>query len=170
MKVLETDRLSLREFVPDDAAFLVTLMNSPGWLKFIGDRGVRTLDDARKYIAERLVSSYNTFGFGFYVVMEKDEDIPLGICGLIKRDTLEDVDIGFAFLPGYFGKGYAQESASAVLKFGVEKFGLKRIVAITTLDNTSSIKLLEKIGLKFEKTINFGKGEVLNLYAVDTKL
>src|SRR6187549_3768173 len=101
MKVLETDRLSLREFVLDDAAFLLSLLNSPGWLKFIGDRGVHTIEDARKYIAERLVSSYRTFGFGFYVVTPKDEDIPIGMCGLVKRDTLEDVDIGFAFLPEY---------------------------------------------------------------------
>lgn len=166
MKVLETDRLTLREFVLDDAAFLLALVNSPGWLKFIGDRGVRTLEDAKKYITERLVSSYRSFGFGFYVVTRKDEDVPMGMCGLVKRDTLDDVDIGFAFLPEYFGKGYAHEAASAVLKYGVSKFGLKRIVAITNLDNTSSIKLLEKIGLKFDKTIKFGDGEV-NLFAIN---
>jgi [ribosomal protein S5]-alanine N-acetyltransferase len=168
MKILETDRLWLREFVLDDAPFLFTLVNSPGWLKFIGDRGVRTLEDARKYITERLVSSYNTSGFGFYVVLPKDGVIPMGMCGLVKRDTLDDVDIGFAFLSEYSGKGYAHEAASAVIKYGVAKFGLKRIVAITTFDNTSSIKLLGKIGLKFEKTIKFGDDE-LNLFSINTK-
>ena len=166
MIVLETQRLTLREFVRNDAAFLLALLNSPGWLRFIGDRTPRSLDDAEKYIADRLVSSYQKFGFGFYVVTPKDSSIPVGMCGLVKRDTLDDVDIGFAFLPEYFGKGYALESASAVLKLGVERFHLKRIVAITNLDNTSSMKLLEKIGLTFEKVIKFGDGE-LNLFAIN---
>src|SRR5690349_10812658 len=118
MNILETQRLTLREFELDDAAFLLTLLNSPGWLKYIGDRNVRSIEDAEKYINDRLMSSYRTFGFGFYVVTAKDSEIPMGMCGLVKRDTLEDVDIGFAFLPEYFGKGYALESASAVLKLG----------------------------------------------------
>jgi RimJ/RimL family protein N-acetyltransferase len=151
MKVLETDRLILRRATVDDSEFILELLNDPSWLRFIGDRGVRTLDDARDYILKSLVAMYERLGFGLYLTELKSEAVPIGICGLIKRDSLEDVDIGFAFLPKFRGKGYAYESASAVLAYGKGSFGLNRIVAITTPDNYDSARLLEKLGFNFER-------------------
>ncbi|MEW5941563.1 MAG: GNAT family N-acetyltransferase, partial [Chloroflexota bacterium] len=124
-----------------------------------------TLDDARGYIQTRLVDSYTRFGFGLYLTLLKGDGTPIGICGLIKRDGLEDVDIGFAFLPQYWSKGYAFESASAVLVHGRDALGLNRIAGITTPDNLSSIRLLEKLGLKFERMIKLpNDGEELKLF------
>lgn len=153
MTILETERLRLREICVDDAAFILELVNDPDWLRYIGDRGVRTLADARQYIINGPIKSYQRFGFGLYLTTLKDSDTPIGICGLIKRDTLDDVDIGFAFLPQYTGKGYAFEVASAVMAYGKTDLGLKQIVAITSLDNVRSIKLLEKLGLRFKEII-----------------
>lgn len=151
MIVLETDRLILRRIAVDDAAFILGLMNEPSWLQYIGDRGVRTLDDARDYILKGPVDMYGRLGFGLYLVALKDSHTPIGICGLLRRDTLEDVDIGFAFLPGYWGQGYAYESASAVLAYGRRSLGLGRVLAITSPDNYRSIKLLEKMGFAFDR-------------------
>ncbi|WP_429843178.1 GNAT family N-acetyltransferase [Brevibacillus sp. FIR094] len=146
LKVLETDRLILRWQTAEDADFVLKLMNEPSWIRFIGDRGLRTTEDARNYILNGAVAMYENHGFGLYLAELKEGNAPIGLCGLIKRDSLEDVDIGFAFLPAYWGKGYAYEAASAVLAHGKE-VGLKRIVAITNLDNASSANLLKKIGL-----------------------
>jgi RimJ/RimL family protein N-acetyltransferase len=153
MKVLETDRLILRRLSVEDAGFILQLVNEPSWLRFIGDRGVRTLEDARNYILKGPVEMYLRHGFGLYLVELKADAVPIGLCGLLKRDTLKDVDIGFAFLPGYWGKGYAHEAAAAVLTYARSALGLGRIVAITSLDNHSSIRLLEKLGMTFEQTI-----------------
>ena len=153
MKVLETDRLILRLLSIEDAEFIFELVNEPSWLRFIGDKGVRTLADARDYILQGPVEMYDRLGFGLYLTALKEGDVPIGICGLIKRETLKDVDIGFAFLPGFRGNGYAREAAAAVMAHGKNALGLKRIVAITSPDNHSSIKLLEKTGLKFEQMI-----------------
>lgn len=150
MKVLETDRLILRRLSPEDAGFILRLLNEPSWLRFIGDKGVRTVEDARNYILNGPVEMYSRLGFGLYLVELKGEGLPVGICGLIKRDSLEDVDIGFAFLPKYWGRGYAHEAASAVMEYGGSVLGLNRIVAVTSVDNDSSAKLLEKLGLRFE--------------------
>lgn len=150
MKILETDRLILRHLSEEDAEFILQLLNEPSWLRFIGDKGVRTLEDARAYILKGPVEMYLRHGFGLYLVELKAEGDSIGLCGLIKRESLEDVDIGFAFLPGYWGKGYAYEAASAVMEYGRTLLGLKRIVAITTADNETSAKLLEKLGLRFE--------------------
>lgn len=150
MKILETDRLVLRWLSPDDAEFILQLLNEPSWLRFIGDKGVRTLDDARRYISSGPLEMYSRMGFGLYLVELKEESRPIGICGLIKRDSLADVDIGFAFLPEFWGKGYAYESAAAVMAYGKRAFGLHRLAAITTPDNHVSVKLLEKLGFKFE--------------------
>jgi [ribosomal protein S5]-alanine N-acetyltransferase len=166
MMVIETKRLILREFNTDDAAFLLVLMNSPNWLRFIGDRGVRSSISARKYITNKLISSYQKFGFGLYLVMLKEGEVPIGMCGLVKREMLKDVDIGFALLPEYSGKGYAIESALSVLKYGQTELKLKRIVAITMKENAASIKLLEKLGLTFEKVIQYN-GEALKLFAIN---
>ena len=150
MNVLETDRLIVRRLSPDDAEFILRLLNEPSWLRFIGDKGVRTIEDARAYILRGPVEMYSRLGFGLYLVAIKGGGPPIGICGLIKRDSLEDVDIGFAFLPEYWGRGYAYEAASAVMAYGGNVLGLKRIVAITSVDNDSSARLLEKLGLRFE--------------------
>ncbi len=165
MNILETNRLILAEQTEDDAAFILELLNTPGWLKYIGDRGVKTIDDARKYIFNGAMKSYRQNGFGLYLTKLKDRNIPVGICGLIKRPGLEQVDIGFAFLPQYEGKGYGFESASAIMKHAREVLGLTVIVAITTKDNTSSIKLLEKIGFSFKEMVTLpGDNEELMLF------
>jgi RimJ/RimL family protein N-acetyltransferase len=153
VKILETERLLVRRLVLDDAAFLLELLNEPAFLKNIGDRGARTLVDARRYIARGPVASYRKFGFGLYLVELKDSGAPIGICGLLKRDWLEDVDIGFAFLQKYWSQGYARESVAAVMHYGWTTLRLQRIVAITKPTNQASITLLEKLGLRFEKII-----------------
>lgn len=158
MIVLETERLTLRHLCEDDAAFILALLNEPSFLQFIGDKGVRTLEDARIYILKGPVDMYSRLGFGLYMTELKDGNIPLGMCGLIKRDALEDVDIGFAFLPEFWGKGYAYEASAAVLDHGKEALGLKRIVAITSPDNQASGRLLEKLGLRFEQMICLSEG------------
>lgn len=158
MKVLETERLILRWVSLEDAEFILGLLNEPSWLRFIGDKGVRTLEDARAYILKGPVDMYSRLGFGLYLVELKKSVLPIGMCGLIKRDTLEDVDIGFAFLPAYWGKGYAYEAAAAVMTYGEKVLGLNRIVAITSLDNDRSAKLLEKLGLRFEKVLKLAPG------------
>jgi len=151
--VIETDRLVLRRLSIENAPFIFELVNGTPFLQFIGDKGVRTLDDARDYILKGPVDSYERFGFGLYLCEMKDTRAPIGMCGLIKRDYLEDVDIGFAFLPEFWGKGYCYEAASAVLAMGRSTHGLDRIVAITSVDNDRSIRVLEKLGMRFEQMI-----------------
>jgi RimJ/RimL family protein N-acetyltransferase len=151
--VIETDRLELRKLSIDDAPFIFELVNGAAFLRFIGDKGVRTLGDARDYILKGAVDSYERLGFGLYLCELKDGRAPIGTCGLIKRECLEDVDIGFAFLPEFWGKGYCYEAASAVLAMGKSTFGLDRIVAITSIDNDRSIRVLEKLGMRFERMI-----------------
>lgn len=168
MNVLETDRLILRQATVDDGEFILELLNDPSWLRYIGDRNVRTLDDARDYISKSLVAMYERLGFGLYLTELKGEGLPIGICGLIKRDSLDDVDIGFAFLPKFRGAGYAFESASAVMEYGKSNFGLKRIVAITSPDNHDSARLLKKLGLKFERMVKLpGDSDEVSLFAAD---
>ena len=168
MKVLETNRLILRRLSVDDDAFILKLVNDPLWLRFIGDRDVRTLDDARAYILKGPVAMYERVGFGLYLVERKSDGVSLGICGLIKRDALDDVDLGFAFLPEFRAHGYAYESAAAVLAYGKSVFSLKRIAAITSSDNERSARLLEKLGFTFEKMLQLpdDDGEV-KLFALD---
>ncbi|PFS64608.1 GNAT family N-acetyltransferase [Bacillus thuringiensis] len=163
MIVLETEQLILRWFDIKDAPFILELVNDPAWIHFIGDKRINNLEDAKKYILNGPVDMYNKMGFGLYLVERKEDFTPLGMCGLIKRDSLEDVDIGFAFLEKFRSKGYGYESASAVIEYGVQKLRMKRIVAITSLDNIASGKLLEKIGLQFEKIIS-DSGEDLKLF------
>lgn len=150
MQVLATERLVLRWLVEEDAGFILELMNDPDWLRFIGDRGVRTVEDARDYIATRLAAMYPRLGFGLYAVEPREGGAPIGICGLVKRDWLEDVDVGFAFLPRFRGMGYAREAAAATLEHA-STLGFSRIAAIVSPDNDGSIRLLEKLGLGFER-------------------
>jgi len=138
---------------PDDAEFILRLVNEPSWLQFIGDRGVRNLDDARAYIRNGPMEMQARHGFGFYVLELKDDGPPIGICGLIKRDYLADVDIGYALLPEYWAKGYAYEAAAAVASYAAKELNLKRLVAITTEDNLRSVKLLGKLGLRYERMV-----------------
>ena len=158
MNLFETDRLQVRLLTVDDAAFIVALLNDPAFLQYIGDRGVRTTGDAVAYLLKGPLASYAQHGFGLFLVSLKADGIPIGICGLLKRDVLEDVDIGFAFLPAYVGKGYAFEAACATLDYGRTIHGLKRIVAVTSPTNASSIRLLEKLGLRYEKRVQLSPG------------
>lgn len=150
--VLRTARLALDRITEDDAAFILTLLNEPSFLQFIGDRGVRTLDDARAYIAAGPVASYDAHGFGLYLVRRTADDAPVGMCGLLRRPTLDDADVGFAFLPSFWGQGYAREAAAAVLTHAKRDFGLTRLVAIVSPGNTASTRLLDALGLRYEET------------------
>jgi RimJ/RimL family protein N-acetyltransferase len=144
---------------PDDAEFIVELLNDSSFLRFIGDKGVRTIEDARQYILTGPMNSYERHGFGLWLVELKGSTTPIGMCGLLKRDILSDVDIGFAFLPPYRSKGYAFESAAAVMDYGRNVLGLRRIVAITDEENTGSIRVLEKIGMTFERMIRLSEDD-----------
>lgn len=152
-RVLETDRLALRHMTLDDAPFILQLVNEPSFLRYIGDKGVRDLDDAKGYIETGPLRSYDEFGFGLLLVALQGDGTPIGMCGLLKRDTLPDVDIGFAYLPAYWAQGYAYEAATAVLRYGYEQLGIPRIVAVTAVDNVASIRLLEKLGLRFDSIV-----------------
>lgn len=169
MKTLETDRLTIRRMSVDDAPFMLRLLNEPSWLRFIGDRGVRTLAEARRYIETGPVDSYARLGFGFCLVElreDPDRGVPIGICGLAKRDYLDDVDIGYALLPQHEGRGYAVEAARAVLAHARAELGLARIVATTRPANAGSQKVLDRLGLRFERAIRHpDDGRELLLYA-----
>ena len=165
MTILETRLQALRLIEVGDAAFILQLLNEPSFLRFIGDRGVRTLDDARAYIEQGPIASYRRHGLGLWLAQRRDDGTPIGMCGLLKRDNLDDIDIGFAYLPAYWGQGYAYEAAAAVMDHGRRVLGLPRIVAIVSPDNAGSIRLLEKIGLVFERRIELnGDGRETSLY------
>ncbi len=155
--VIETDRLRLRRLSVDDAEFILRLLNEPSFIQNIGDRGVRTVDDARGYIVKGPITSYEKFGFGLWLVETKLPAAPIGICGLLKRDLLDDVDIGYALLPEFWSQGYALESAAAVLAYAGETLGLKRVVAVTNSANQSSIRLLEKMGFRYERMVRLSE-------------
>ena len=165
--VLATGRLILRRFVLADAPFILELLNDAAWLEFIGDKGVRTLDDAGDYLRKGPLAMYERHGFGLWLVELKDGKVAIGMCGLIKRDSLDDVDIGFAYLPAYRAQGYAHEAAAAVLAHGRDAFHLKRIVAITSPANVKSAALLEKLGMQFAKTVKLALADEVRLYAAD---
>lgn len=152
MTVLETSRLRLRHLALEDAAFMLELLNDPGFLRHIGDKKVRTLADAAAHIREGPIASYERLGFGVYLVELRADGRPVGICGLLKRDWLEDVDVGFAFLAPYRGAGYGFESASAVLGDARARLGLRRVLAIVNPENAASIGLLGRLGFAFERT------------------
>ena len=151
MTVLETARLTLHRFCTDDAAFVVELLNEPSFLRYIGDKGVRTEADAGRYLETGPLDSYARHGFGLLRVGLKESGEPVGMCGLLKRDWLPDPDIGFALLPRFGRRGYALEAASAVLAHARDGLGLRRVVAITTPENDASIGLLGKLGFRFER-------------------
>jgi ribosomal-protein-alanine N-acetyltransferase len=164
--ILRTKRLILREAELSDSKFFFDLLNTEKWLKYIGDRGIKTLDDAEKYINDKLIKSYRTNGFGLFVYELKDSHLPIGICGFIKRDYLDSVDIGFALLPKYERQGYTFEISDAVMKFGRRTLGLNKVFAITTKDNVASQELLKKLGFNFKSYINEPEtNEKLSLYS-----
>jgi len=164
--IAETERLIISEFTLDDAGFIQELVNTPTWLENIGERNVKSDKDAKKYIEKGPLKSYLDHGFGLYKVGLKENNFPIGMCGLIKREMLNDVDIGFAFLPEYEGKGYAFESAVAVMNLA-KHLKLERIVAITLPSNIKSTNLLKKLNMKFENMIHFqGEEKELMLYSV----
>ena len=167
MNVAETERLRLRWLNAGDSAFILALVNEPSWIQYIGEKGVKTLQDALRYIENGPVAMYKRAGFGLYMVELKEIGESIGICGLIKRETLKDVDLGFAFLPRFWRKGYAFESAAAVICYGKKVLGLRRIVAILSQDNHRSSKLLEKLGFCFEGTVRLQPNdEELKLYVL----
>lgn len=148
--IARTERVTLRRMTEDDAPFILELLNDDAFVRYIGDRGVRTLDDARVYLRDRTIAPYEQFGYGMYLV-ERSDGAALGVCGLVKRDTLEHADIGFAFLPGARGGGYARESAQAVLEHARADCGIDRLLAIVSPDNAASVRLLERLGFTFER-------------------
>ena len=154
MRVLETARLTFREATTEDGDFVLELLNEPSYIRHVADRGLRTREDAARYIEEKFLPSYAQHGFGFYVVELKSNGEAIGICGLAKRETMEDVDVGYSFLERFWGNGYAVEAASAVMNYARGVLGLRRVVGVTAPENASSIKVLEKIGLRFEKMIH----------------
>ncbi|HMG16436.1 MAG TPA: GNAT family N-acetyltransferase [Saprospiraceae bacterium] len=153
MKPIETDRLIICELNISDAPFILKLLNTPSWIKYIGDRNIKTIQDAENYLTSGPIESYNKNGFGLFKIELKDNNHAIGMCGLIKRDVLDDIDLGFALLPEYEAKGYAYEASMGVLKMAKSDLNLNTILAITLPENTSSINLLKKIGLQFERLI-----------------
>ena len=153
MKILETERTILRELTADDAEFMLDLLNQPSFIKYIGDRNVRSVGESREFIETRYRASYAQHGFGLYAVELKETGEVIGINGFVKRDSLPDADIGFAFLPQFERHGYAFESAKAVLEYGRNVLNFERVLAITSQDNESSGRLLEKLGFAFESLI-----------------
>lgn len=171
MAVLETERLFLLQLSIENAQFILTLLNEPSFLRYIGDKKVRNIKDAQQYILNGPVKSYEQNGFGLYLVELKDTHTPIGMCGLLKRDELPDVDIGFAFLPDFWNRGLASEAATAVLKYAQETLQLKRIVAITNPDNYASIKLLQRLGFTFERLLKLSQdGDEVKLFASESQV
>lgn len=166
MTVLETERLLLSELSVEDAEFIVQLLNDADFIRFIGDKGVRGVADARQYLQSGPMDSYARNGFGLYLVRLRTDGTRIGICGLVQRDSLEFPDVGFAFLPGSRSSGYAYESAAAILEYARNKLGLGRLLAITNPDNHGSIRLLEKAGFAFERRVRLAPdADEINLYA-----
>ncbi len=153
--ILETERLRLREFTLNDSLFIIELLNSPGWLQFIGDRNVKTEEQAITYLENGPLKSYTVNGYGLWLVETKEDEKPIGMCGIINREYLNNPDIGFAFLPGYHGQGYAFEVVSATMVYAKQHLKISKMEAITIAENERSIRLLEKIGLRFSKTFCF---------------
>ena len=165
MLIAETPRLRIRKYTPADAAFILELLNSPPFLQNVGDRKIRDLAAAEAYLQKGALADYAQRGYGSYLVEHRADKQPIGRCGFIKRDFLEAVDIGFAFLPGYLGQGYGSEAAQAVLDYGLATYGLRDIMGIVQPTNQASIALLQKLGLRFERTFTFPEEETpMHLY------
>lgn len=165
--ILQTERLILRQLTLTDTPFIIELLNTEGWIKYIGDRNVKTAEQARQYLSNGPVKSYAANGFGLYLVALKDKQVPIGMCGLIKRDYLPHADIGYALLPQYAGKGYAFEIAKAVVGFAFNDLKMQHLLAITLPENNGSVKLLQKLGMVFEERfIDEKYNETLDRYGL----
>lgn len=147
----------LAQLADRDAEFILGLLNEPSFLRYIGDRGVRSADDARRYIREGPVAGYERYGYGLLRVALKADGTAIGMCGVLKRDTLPEPDLGFSFLPEHWSKGYALEAATAVMRHARNALHLGRILAITTHDNGPSMRLLGKLGFRFDRMITLGE-------------
>ena len=166
--ILTTERLRLREFAEADAPFVFDLVTQPSWLEHIGDRGVRSLDDARAYVRDRLRPSYAQHGFGFWAVERREDNVPLGLCGIVRRPGLDAEDLGYAFLPAYWGRGYAREAAAATVAYARDTLGLGRLLAIVAPANAPSIRVLEAVGMRYERDARMdGDSEDVRVYALD---
>jgi [ribosomal protein S5]-alanine N-acetyltransferase len=158
MTLIDTNRLAIRYLTEEDYHFIFKLLNEPSWIKYIGDKGIKTEDDAKNYIHTGPLQMYKDFGFGLYLVTLKENAAPIGLCGLIKRPSLENIDLGYAFLPEYTGKGYALEATKAVIHYGKEQLLLDKLVAITTIHNSKSENVLLKLGFSFDSLIKENDG------------
>jgi len=170
IRMITSERLFIRPITVDDAPFILTLLNEPSFLRYIGDKQVRNLEDARQYILNGPIASYERHGFGLCLMELRESPTPVGMCGILKREGLPDPDLGFALLPDFWSKGLAFEAATAVLNDASERLKLERILAITSLDNEASIKLLERLGFRFERVVKLSpEGEQLKLFTKDQK-
>jgi [ribosomal protein S5]-alanine N-acetyltransferase len=168
--IMITERLLIRKLTFDDSRFIVKLLNSPGWLRYIGDRGVKTEEDAKVYLQNGPLLSYEENGFGLYLVGLLETGEPIGMCGILKRDSLVHPDLGYSLLPEFTGKGYAYEAANAVVLYAREQLRIKTLLAITMPENATSIKLLEKVGMKYNGVVKSPDGkDNLNLYKLELK-
>lgn len=166
--ILKTERLTLRKISEADAEFILDLLNQSSFIKYIGDRNVRTLEQAAKYIKSKMTISYEQHGFGMYLVELKENKTPIGVCGFVKRESLSDADIGFAFLREFEGKGFGFESSEAVLNYGKNEFDFKRVLAIASKDNIASHKLLEKLDFTFERLVKLPHDpEELKMFSIN---
>ncbi len=169
--LLETERLIIRKLTLDDASFFFELVNDPDWIRFIGDRNVQTIDDAKDYLQNRIFKSYEDSGFGFYAVVLKSTNEVVGITGFVDRDELEDVDVGFAFLPKGRGKGYAFESTQALMEYGIKTLKFKKVLAIANNDNERSHNLLKKLGFVFEKYVKlYDEEDEISLFSFNVTM
>jgi len=169
--ILQTERLFIRHLTVSDTPFIIELLNSEGWIKNIGDRNVKTAEQARQYLINGPIQSYAHNGFGLYLAALQNGNVPVGMCGLIKREYLAHPDIGYAFLPQYTGKGYAYEIAGAVLGYAFAVLKQEKILAITLPGNTASVKLLQKLGMQYEETFVDEKyNETLDRYGIKNVL
>ena len=166
--ILGTKRLTVRQFALDDAAFILRLLNEPSFINNVTDRGIRSLEDAERYVGEVLIASYEQHGFGSWRVSLNESDTPIGLAGLVKRDCIDDVDLGYALLPEYWGQGYAFEAASAILQYARAHLGYHRVAAIVNDDNEPSIRLLGKLGFKHERMIRLpDETEEIRLFSAE---
>ena len=166
MLILETPRLSVERFTLDDAAFILRLLNDPSFILHVADKGVRTLADAEAYLSSGPLAHYERHGFGLWRVSERGTGVPVGMCGLIKRDAFEDVDVGYALLTEFSGQGYATEAARAVVAYARDHLALRRLVAVVGMGNERSIRLLEKLGFGFERMVHLSPDDEVGLYAL----
>jgi RimJ/RimL family protein N-acetyltransferase len=167
MKPLLSERLLIRPFTLEDAPFVLRLLNEPSFIENIADKGVRTLDQAKAYLVDGPLASYATHGHGLWLVGHRITGNPMGMCGLIRRDTLPEVDLGYAFVPEFWGLGYASEAATACLAYGREALGLRGLLAIVSPGNAASIRLLQGLGFLLTGTMEFAPGDMVEVHRLE---